>query len=141
MRRTRSGKDAQRSVLDQAKLESELDIFYWTGRNLLVQYCTHDLLAVGGGALMSDEETRDDEQRNLNLRNPESLSGGFGLAIDSELLWGTSTATATFNSPPLSRYHQNGSPFEILNVEVWTCTPCNSVPEAETLEMKSLFGV
>ena len=127
MRRSRSENDAQHSILDQAKLESELEVFYWSGRNNLVQYCTHEMLAVGGGLL------RDDNSDEL----PDT--GGFGLAIDSDLLRGTSSPCATFQSPPLSKFHSNGSPFEILNMEVWTLTPCGSVAEAENMEMTALF--
>jgi hypothetical protein len=147
MRRTRSDKDVQRSILDQAKLESELDVFYWTGRNDLVQLCTHDMIAVGGGTFHSpDAELRSslsDEERDLPPPQNEVFTkadkGGFGLAIDAELLRGTSSPCATFNSPPLSKAHANGSPFEIINLEVWTLTPCNNVADAETLEMKKLF--
>eukprot|EP00585_Thalassiosira_rotula_P002602 CAMPEP_0196137864 /NCGR_PEP_ID=MMETSP0910-20130528/5705_1 /TAXON_ID=49265 /ORGANISM="Thalassiosira rotula, Strain GSO102" /LENGTH=1294 /DNA_ID=CAMNT_0041398381 /DNA_START=582 /DNA_END=4467 /DNA_ORIENTATION=+ len=147
MRRTRSEKDIQYSVLDQAKLESELDVFYWSGRNDLVQYCTQDMLAVGGGSMLDGEDTKDDmadnEQRELPPTNPvfskAADKGGFGLAIDSELLRGTSAPCATFHSPPLSSVHSNGSPFEILNIEVWTMTPFGNVAEAENMEMKTLF--
>ena len=138
MRRSRSEKDAQTSVLDQAKLESELDVFYWTGQNELVQYCTHDIIAIGGGSIPSGEDTRDDQDEQRKLP-PMSDRGGFGLAIDSELLRGTSSPCGTFSSPPLSKLHPNGSPFEVLNVEVWTLSPCNTVAEAENLEMTSLF--
>ena len=144
MRRTRSEKDAQYSLLDQAKLESELDVFYWNGTNDLVQYCTQDILAVGGGSLRnSDEDFQTEEQRELSPSKSNVFSkadkSGFGLAIDSELLRGTSSSCATFQSPPLSRSHANGSPFEILNIEVWTMTACSNVDGAENLEMKSLF--
>ncbi|KAL9188442.1 hypothetical protein ACHAXT_006820 [Thalassiosira profunda] len=146
MRRTRSERDAQRSVIDQAKLESELDVFYWTGRNDLVQYCTTDMIALGGGTLR--DEKRDDvtdagEQRDTapedEQSEPKVDKGGFGLAIDSDLLRGTSSACATFGSPPLSKAHADGSPFEILNVECWTMTPCMNIADAENLEMKTLF--
>jgi len=142
MRRTRSEKDAQHSVLDQAKLESELDVFYWTGRNDLVQYCTTDMIAVGGGSFEDARDDYDGEQRDLPPQNPvltQADTGGFGLAIDSDLLRGTSSSCATFQSPPLSKSHSNGSPFEILNMEVWTMTPCANVADAESLEMKTLF--
>jgi hypothetical protein len=147
MRRTRSDKDAQRSILDQAKLESELDVFYWTGKNDLVQLCTHDMIAVGGGAFQSFNEGRNsssssDEERDLPPQNEEFIKadkGGFGLAIDSELLRGTSSPCATFNSPPLAKMHPDGSPFEIVNLEVWTLTPFNNVADAESFEMKKLF--
>jgi hypothetical protein len=143
MRRSRSEKDAQYSVLDQAKLESELDVFQWTGLNDLVQYCSHDMMAIGGGSIWEDDRgDGPDEQRDLPPQNPvftKADKGGFGLAIDSELLRGTSSSCATFQSPPLSKSHPNGGPFEILNIEVWTLTPCANVREAENLEMTTLF--
>jgi len=149
MRRTRAEKDIQHSVLDQAKLESELDVFYYTGRNDFVQYCTQDMLALGGGSLNDaatddrDDVTDSGEQRELPPRSNPKISkadkGGFGLAIDSELLRGTSSQCATFGSPPLSKMHADGSPFEILNMEVWTMTPCGNLGDAENLEMKTLF--
>mmetsp|Transcript_27212 Transcript_27212/g.57215 ORF Transcript_27212/g.57215 Transcript_27212/m.57215 type:complete len:1488 (+) Transcript_27212:97-4560(+) len=148
MRRTRSDKDAQYSILDQAKLESELDVFFWTGKNEMIQYCTHDMIAIGGGTFDEgniNKNSSNDEERDLppqDKPNPifaGSDKGGFGLAIDSELLRGTSSCCATFQSPPLSKAHANGSPFEIVNLEVWTMTPCDNVADAENLEMKKLF--
>eukprot|EP00584_Thalassiosira_punctigera_P010002 CAMPEP_0172537994 /NCGR_PEP_ID=MMETSP1067-20121228/9486_1 /TAXON_ID=265564 ORGANISM="Thalassiosira punctigera, Strain Tpunct2005C2" /NCGR_SAMPLE_ID=MMETSP1067 /ASSEMBLY_ACC=CAM_ASM_000444 /LENGTH=1848 /DNA_ID=CAMNT_0013323403 /DNA_START=213 /DNA_END=5759 /DNA_ORIENTATION=+ len=154
MRRTRASKDAQSSVLDQAKLESELDVYYWTaGRdnaNRMVQYCTHNMLAIGGGDPPRDDNNDDGavmaegrEECDSSLRNPvfpETARGGrFGLAIDAELLRGTSSFCGAFRSPPLSASHSDGSPFEILNVEVWTMTPCGNIADAEDLEMKNLF--
>jgi hypothetical protein len=144
MRRTRSDKDLQHSIIDQAKLESELDVYYWTGRNELVQYCTHDMIAIGGGAL-SDFDTvpsATDEERDSPESIPEftkTAQGGFGLAIDSDLFRATSSSCATFQNPPLSKVHADGSPFEILNLEVWTLTPTQDVESAENLEMKALF--
>jgi hypothetical protein len=143
MRRTRSDKDLQHSIIDQAKLESELDVYSWTGRNELVQYCTRDMIAIGGGAL-SDADIMPsvtDEERDSPEKTPAfaTAQGGFGLAIDSDLFRVTSTSCATFQNPPLSHAHADGSPFEILNIEVWTFTPTQDVASAETLEMKSLF--
>ncbi|KAL7472298.1 hypothetical protein ACHAXS_012638 [Conticribra weissflogii] len=125
MRRTRSDKDAQYSILDQAKLESELDVFFWTGKNDMIQYCTHDMIAIGGGTFDDgsiNKTSSNDEERDLppqDKPNPifsGSDKGGFGLAIDSELLRGTSSSCATFQSPPLSKAHANGSPFEIYGL-------------------------
>ena len=144
MRRTRSEKDLQHSILDQAKLESELDVYYWTGINELVQYCTTDMIAIGGGALSDDgivpsatDEERDSPEKSPSF--PNTAQGGFGLAIDSDLFRATSSACATFQNPPLSQIHADGSPFEILNIEVWTLTPTHDVESAEKMEMKSLF--
>jgi len=144
MRRTRSDKDLQHSIIDQAKLESELDVYYWTGRNELVQYCTRDMIAIGGGALSDDvivpsatDEERDSPEKNPSF--PNTAQGGFGLAIDSDLFRATSSSCDTFRNPPLSQVHADGTPFEILNLEVWTLTPTHDVASAENLEMKTLF--
>ena len=110
------------SILEQAQLESELDVFPWTGENSCVQLCTHEKLAVGGGT-------------PLNAREDYEVAWGFGLAIDRDLLHGTTSHCATFGSPPLS----HTSPFEIVNLEVWTTTPCFDVAEAEKLELGMLF--
>mmetsp|Transcript_39811 Transcript_39811/g.83197 ORF Transcript_39811/g.83197 Transcript_39811/m.83197 type:complete len:241 (-) Transcript_39811:102-824(-) len=148
MRRTRAAKDAQISVLDQAKLESELDVYYWTGNNnSQIQYCTQNVLAVGGGGPLRDghDDGDDDgtenakEERELHSKATADGAGGFGLAIESDLQRGTSSSCAAFRNPPLSAFHADGSPFEILNVEVWTMTPCANIADAEYLEMRDLF--
>lgn len=131
------------SVIDQAQLESELDVYPWTGDNNCVQMCTSDKLAVGGG---EEEEGGGGgvaggsaakwDKRDDGYERPVY---GFGLALERNLLHGTSTHCATFGSPPLSREHPDGSPFEILNLEVWTFTPCRTLQAAEKLELGKLF--
>ena len=143
MRRTRSEKDLQHSIIDQAKLESELDVFYWSGSNYLVQYCTTDMIAMGGGDLSDNSVVfSSDEERDFPEKNPafsNTAHGGFGLAIDSDLIKATSSSCATFQNPPLSKIHSDGTPFEILNLEVWTLTPFHDVESAQNMEMRSLF--
>lgn len=109
------------SVFDQANLESEVDFFPWTGSNYLVQYCSKERLALGGG-----------DSRKVS-------NGGFAVAIESTMLYGTSTQSGTFDNPPLSKVHTNGTPFEIVNMEIWSMTPANTETEAERLEMATLF--
>lgn len=118
------------SIIDQAQLESELDVYPWTGENNCVQLCTHDKIAVGGGTTTSEQSEESGEK---------SIAYGFGLAIGRDLHSGTSSHCATFGSPPLSKAHQDGSPFEIMNLEVWTLTPCYSLQDAEKLELGKLF--
>ena len=115
-------------ILEQAQLESEIDVFPFTGENRLVQLCTHDRIAIGGG---TPAEKKTPER-------PEH-EWGFGLAIESHFLQGTSSPCVTFGSPSLSKSHANGTPFEIVNVELWTLTPCLDVEEAEKLELGKLF--
>jgi len=102
------------SVLDQAQLESDIEVFAWTGTNYLTQLCTNEKIALGGG-------------------------GGFGLVIENNMLHGQTNKCATFGNPPLSKEHENGTSFEIVNLEMWTMTPCNNVIEAEKLELAKLF--
>jgi hypothetical protein len=103
------------SVFDQANLESEVDFFPWTGSNYLVQYCSKERLALGGG-----------DSRKVS-------NGGFGLAVESQCLYGTSEQSGTFDNPPLSKVHEDGTPFEIVNMEIWSMTPANTETEAERL--------
>ena len=119
------------SIIDQAHLESELDVYPWTGENNSIQLCTHDMMAVGGGVPTNDKE---DEVEPEN-----KIAYGFGIALDRNLMQGTSCHCATFDSPPLSMMHQDGSPFEIMNLEVWTLTPSYSLEDAEKLELGKLF--
>ncbi len=113
-----------KSIIDQAKLESEIEVFPWTGDNYLVQLCTDNQIAVGGGG--------SSQYRGHG-------HSGFGLCIDDQVLHGTSSYCPTFENPPLSKEHQDGSPFEIVNLEVWTFTPAMTVEEAEKIEFGRLF--
>ena len=64
---------------------------------------------------------------------------GFGLTVESDFLHGTSSPCLTFGSPSLSCEHSDGSIFEIINLELWTVTPCNKLEDAEKLELAGLF--
>jgi hypothetical protein len=109
-----------KSVIDQARLESDIEVYAWTGDNYMTQLCTHEMIALGGGSSSGKE-------------------GAFGLVIESDLLNGYSSHSSTFGNSPLSNEGKDGSSFEIVNLEVWTMTPCNNIEEAEKLEMARLF--
>ena len=136
------------SIIDQAKMESEIDVYPYTGANHCIQLCTHNKIAVGGGSPehKEDEEKRDDNDdrhASVNMDEPDEKikehEWGYGLALQADLLHGTSSPCVTFGSPSLSKTHSDGSPFEILNIELWTLTPCNNVLDAEKLELGKLF--
>jgi len=140
------------SVIDQAQLESELDVYPWTGENDFVQFCTHDKIAVGGGTKNKNDHLPHPTKpgipvgsgggaidRELSWDKKDDHDFGFGLTIDEGLLHGISNPCLTFGSPPLCKAHPNGSAFEILNLEVWTLTPCMTEEEAEKLELGRLF--
>ncbi len=94
--------------------KNKLHVFPFSFANSYVQLCDRDRLLVGGGD---------------SGNNYERHSYGFGLALEKDLLTGSSCPCTTFQSPSLSRIHADGSTFEIRNVEVWTLTPCLSVIE------------
>lgn len=135
MRKTR--KTPCQSVIDQAQLESEIEVYPWTGCNNCVQICNSQHLIVGGGAVLED---RSDGAISSDFQVEDGMEYGLGLVIDGKsMLYGTSSQCVTFNNAPLSNDHADGSPFEIANLEVWTFSPANSVEVAERLELGSLF--
>jgi TLD len=98
------------SSLDNAK---KIRVFKHSFLNPYVQLCQPDRLLIG-----SCDEGDDDE-------------AGFGIALDGDLLSGTSNPCRTFASPSLSRFHANGSTFDVRNVEVWNLRPCLSIVEGQ----------
>ena len=92
----------------------KLRVFPYSFENSYVQLCDRDRLLVGGG------DGGDSYDRHCY---------GFGLALEKDLLTGSSCPCTTFESPSLSKIHSDGSIFEIRNLEVWTLTPCLSVIE------------
>jgi hypothetical protein len=43
-----SRKEKTKSIIDQAQMESEIEVYPYTGTNDHIQLCTHDKLAIGG---------------------------------------------------------------------------------------------
>lgn len=132
------------SIIDQAQKESEIDVYPFTGENDNVQLCTTEKLGVGGGSGSSEEQlvgaSRSSEEQPLeNDIHVNEHEWGFGLTIQKDWIHGTSSPCLTFGSPSLSREHADGSVFEIMNLELWTLTPCASVEQAEKMELGKLF--
>lgn len=127
MKHTR--KEKCHSIIDQAHMESEIEVFPFVGQNTCIQLCTQNRIAVGGGS-------GGEESEEFGIKPHD---WGFGLALESDLLTGTSSPCLTFSSPSLSWIHGDGSRFEVMNLELWTLTPCTSVEEAEKLELGRLF--
>lgn len=120
------------SLREQAKMESDVLVYPYSGFNNYVQLCHHDRIALGGGDIMI---VKNDNE----FRQVDSLEGGqiygFGLAINQDLLFGTSSPCATFQNPCLPNVACKGTVFEIANLEVWAFTPCSDVESAEKLEL------
>ena len=123
------------SIIDTAHKESEIDVYPYSGANSCVQLCTHDKIAVGGGT--GEGVIPDDNHPTSPIIQKHEW--GFGLALQGDLLSGTSSPCLTFSSPSLSTEHSDGSLFEIVNLELWTLTPCHSLEDAEKLELGKLF--
>jgi hypothetical protein len=124
------------SVLDQATLEGELDVYpLVAGSRAEVQLCTKTTFGIAGV-----RETYTPARTLGDGTVVGKDEWGFGLRMTGDLmLEGTSSPCYPFQSPSLSRIHADGSPFEIVNIELWTMTPCLDVEEAERLERKHLF--
>ena len=137
-RMRQSRKTKCHSILDQAHLESEIDVYPYTGANSSIQLCLHDKLAVGGGSSNDEYHDKSDDAAAAK-DNHRNLDWGFGLTIAGDFLHGTSAPCLTFGSPSLSTAHADGSVFEIMNVELWSLTPCADLAGAEQLELGKLF--
>lgn len=162
-RMRKSRREKCHSIIDQAQMESEIDVYPFTGENHCIQLCTHDKIAVGGGNVEPSSSASSPErqqksgvmlgtgamQRNEQLVVSESLSNdsyqipdhawGFGLTVEEDFLHGTTSPCVTFASPSLSMEHPRGDVFEIINLELYTLTPCDRLEDAEKLELGKLF--
>jgi TLD len=114
------------SLYDQARLESQIDVYPYSGKGSSVQVCQHDLIAVGGDASL--------DENCVQGPSPES-SNGFAFALHSDLLRGTTSTCWSFQSPALCGDGETSSVFSTSGLEVWTLTPCRDVDAAEKLEM------
>ena len=64
---------------------------------------------------------------------------GFGLALDENLLHGTSSPCATFGNYSLVNCSDSGETFDVMNLEIWTLTSSQTEREAERAEMSMFF--
>ena len=119
------------SLYEQAQMESECDVYPFSGFNNCSQICTHDMLGVGSGEIDHALVTDETAARVFSEEHAQEL--GFAIALHDDLLKGTTSASATFCNPPLTGSDEM---FDVLNLEVWTFTPCSTVESAERLEMR-----
>jgi hypothetical protein len=118
---------------EREKRESDIEVFKFSFENNTAQICTHDRIAVGGGTVSEPRMVADG-----TMVEPHQF--GFAISFDANnLLEATSSPCTTFNSPGLSMHHQDGSIFELLNLEVWAMTPCITVEEAQRMACHKLF--
>ena len=110
--------------------EDKIEVYPYTGSDAHVQYCSAQILAVGGGAWLHPGDSPYKQQ-----------SSGIGLLIDGDVRGGESNSCATFCNPKLFGRDGDcsGNEFFIERMEVWTLTSSQSVEAAETSELKELF--
>jgi hypothetical protein len=157
------------TLQEQIQHEAEIDVFPATNHtgNPFYQLCQRDKIAVGGGVCSTPHEF------GSKTYNPQDI--GFAIVFnDGDLMYGSSSACLTFESPPLSKHHgkkstgflivlkchsccndrqpqplycpysrslvlADGSKFELVNLEVWSLTPCLTLEEAQMMENRHLF--
>lgn len=136
------------------RMESEIDVFPYSGDNDFIQICSQDTIAIGGNDGSDDDVIKSNDsvpnydsdhyhpRRNGNKTistSSSSSSSDYGLCIHNDMQRGRTSSCATFRSPPLSKRHADGSTFEIMNLELWTLTPCTNEKDAGQLEKELLF--
>jgi hypothetical protein len=124
------------SLYHQAKLESEIDVFMCAPTtSQMLQVCRHDALAIGGDNTAPSLDDFDD----LHAAVKATERMGFAIALEDDLMIGTTSPSPSFSSPSLCGSGKTTETFEVANLEVWTFTPCMDVPSAERLEMSKFF--
>lgn len=124
-RLTAEGEDSCRSLDEYILRESSLDVYQWNAKdgNRNVQLSNRKKLFVGGGDpdVYEDEFTFNGGGESKDEQKEDNVEYGMALALDRDLLRGTSSRCATFGSNPLidrSR-HEGSEVFEIVNMEIW----------------------
>jgi len=138
MRRSRN--ETVKSVMEQILMESQIDVFPFTGSNNMVQLCTADGIGLGHGEVEDDivvgaSTDREDEMDN----NGKTEHYGYALKLDKSMATGTTSSSETFGNPCLLQREKRGETFEVANVELWSLTPHETVEEADQAEMRLLF--
>ncbi len=123
-RRHSDGEDDCTSLDEYILRESSLEVFPWDHKgNRNVQLSNMTKLYVGGGH--PEDEVMDNVEQFWKSRTVSTTAKeqwGMSIALDKDLLRGTSSKCATFGgSPPLIRSARNdgSSIFEVMNMEVW----------------------
>jgi hypothetical protein len=125
--------------VEQAQLETEIDVYFLLEDGQRPQVCTHDMLGVGQGFLRKYDEYGEVINAMEEEKDEQGKNYGFAIALNDDLLSGTSSKCLSYKSPCLVNVNSNGEPFDVLNLELWTFTPCFCIDTAEQLEMTQFF--
>lgn len=126
-------------LIEQAQLESEIDVYFLLDDGQRAQVCTHDMIGVGQGHLQKYDQYGEIVESVEEAEARDGKNFGFAIALNDDLLSGTSSKCSSYKNPCLVDVNSNGKPFEVLNLELWTFTPCFSLDSAEQLEMTQFF--
>lgn len=113
------------------EFDNEMEVYPYTGHDEQIQYCTERTLAVGGGDWSLSAGGADS---NPHIDEPS----GIGFMLDGDLMGGETNSCATFANPSLNGKEASNE-FDVVNLEVWTLTPCLTVAEAIRLEERHAF--
>jgi hypothetical protein len=121
-------------------METEIDVYAYSGLNTFIQHCSHDKIGIGGGDLNNymSEVVLDATEVDMDLYRVESI--GFGIVINDDLARGSTSPCATFRNPDLMHSSRQSSTFTIANMEVWTLTPSWDENSAQRLEMVKYYA-
>jgi hypothetical protein len=124
------------SLIDQAKMESEIDVYFYIEEGRRVQCCKSDIIGVGEGRVAKFNIYGEIEEEDTEL---DGKNFGFAIALQDDLLAGTTSKCSSYKNPCMVDPMSNGETFQVLNLELWTFTPCFSLDSAEKLEMTHFF--
>jgi hypothetical protein len=123
MRRSRA--ETCKSIVEQALMESKIDVFPFASRNRHIQSCSTDRMALGFGEV--------DDMSSMGRHY------GNAILLNSNLTSGSTSTTETFGNPNLMHSGNRGEEFEVANIELWAMTPHPDIETAVNTEMQTLF--
>jgi len=162
---THTTSSAKEKEDDDEEQKSIVEVFHWSGKNCNIQALVNEnrQLIIGGG--VTDNDNYSSMLSSINSSNhsedneDEDEDGGCSIIINSDMLNGSSSECATFSSPPLivskptsstmstttsttmTTSTSTSNEFQIVNMEVWSFTPFDSLDEAKKLEHVMKFQV
>eukprot|EP00586_Coscinodiscus_wailesii_P010895 CAMPEP_0172515748 /NCGR_PEP_ID=MMETSP1066-20121228/270288_1 /TAXON_ID=671091 /ORGANISM="Coscinodiscus wailesii, Strain CCMP2513" /LENGTH=270 /DNA_ID=CAMNT_0013296909 /DNA_START=188 /DNA_END=1000 /DNA_ORIENTATION=- len=119
--------DRDQTLKEAMYIDTDLEIYPFTGYDRYVQHCTRDSLIVGGGTW----------KENSNDNPYTNEIEGVGLELHPDLERGATGSCSTFANRVLCNTVDGR--FDILNVEAWTLTPCMNIADATDLESRKSF--
>jgi len=128
------------SLIEQAEMEGEIDLYFLLDKTQRPQVCTRNLIGIGEGSVQKynqNGEIIESEEEDAEISHGKNF--GFAIALNDDLLSGTTSKCSSYQNPCLVDASSNGEMFEVLNLELWTLTPCFSLDSAEKLEMSQYF--